>query len=164
MHGHEGGCLHWQIKADRMGRRKRKTQHRGHYCWSCDRYRVNERFCGRGHARHLCHDCARLGQEELAYRQHVRNIQRCLTYDGRVRRKRRRFIEQFLGHEDLRLRAWAVALLTGIPVGADDDDFIDEQNELLDDDAIVFLNGPFQRSFIGRFTDAPYNAIREERK
>jgi hypothetical protein len=33
--------------------------------------RPNERFSGRGHARHLCKECAKLGQEELAYRQAV---------------------------------------------------------------------------------------------
>ncbi|HQU42561.1 MAG TPA: hypothetical protein PK867_07095 [Pirellulales bacterium] len=105
-----------------MSRRKRKTHYRGHYCWSCDRYRANERFSGRGHARHLCRECAKLGPEELSYRQHVRNIERCLTYEGLVRRKRRSFVEQFLGHDDLRLRAWAEELLTGVPLDAEDDD------------------------------------------
>lgn len=100
-----------------MGRRKKKRQ--GHYCWSCDRYKPNERFSGRGHARHLCRECAKLGAAELSYRQHVRNIERCLNYDGTVRRKHRNFIQQFLGHGDLRLRAWADQLLTGI--GLDDD-------------------------------------------
>lgn len=98
-----------------MGRRKRNTHHRGHYCWSCDCYCANERFSGRGHARHVCRDCAKLGAEELSYRQHLRNIERCLTDDGIVRRKHRKFVEQFLGHEDLRLKAWADERLTGMP-------------------------------------------------
>ena len=48
--------------------------------------RANERFSGRGHAHHLCKDCAKLGKEELAYRQEIRNIDRLLDWDGLIRR------------------------------------------------------------------------------
>jgi hypothetical protein len=119
-----------------MGRRKRREHRHGHYCWACDRCRANERFSGRGHARHLCRDCAKLGTDELTYRQHLRDIERCLTYDGIVRRKCRRFVERFLGHEDLRLRAWVDVLLTGIEMGAEDNERIDEPSDLFDDDQI----------------------------
>ena len=44
-----------------------------------------ERFSGRGHARHLCRDCAKLDQADLEYRQHIRNIERTLDWDGRIR-------------------------------------------------------------------------------
>jgi len=46
--------------------------------------RANEKFSGRGQARHLCKDRARLGEEELAYRQSIRNLERLLTWDGRI--------------------------------------------------------------------------------
>ena len=95
---------------------KRKRKRQGHYCWACDRYRANERFSGHGHSRHLCRECAKLGRAELGYRQAVRNIERCIRWTDHVPRKRRRFVQQFLGHEDLRLRAWAEELLTGMPV------------------------------------------------
>ena len=36
-----------------------KKQQRGHYCRICGRQRANERFSGRGHARHICRDCER---------------------------------------------------------------------------------------------------------
>ena len=104
-----------------MGRRKGKKHRHGHYCWSCDRYRPNERFSGRGHARHLCRECSKLGAEELTYRQHVRNIERCLTWEGTVRRTCRKVVERFLGHQDLRLRAWAEELLNGLPLDDADD-------------------------------------------
>src|SRR5208282_2570865 len=61
-----------------------RKRYRGHYCWSCGRVRANEKFSGRGHARHLCKDCARLGKEELAYRQEIRNLERLLGYQGHV--------------------------------------------------------------------------------
>jgi len=41
-----------------MSRKKRqKRRLPGHYCWACDRRQPNEKFSGRGHARHLCRDC-----------------------------------------------------------------------------------------------------------
>jgi hypothetical protein len=87
-----------------MGRRKKC---RGHFCWCCGRVRANERFSGRGHARHLCKDCAKLGKEELAYRQAVRNIDRLLDWNGVVRRKQRKSFEHFLSHPDARVRRYA---------------------------------------------------------
>ena len=35
----------------------------GHYCWVCGRTRANEKFSGKGYARHTCKDCARLPRE-----------------------------------------------------------------------------------------------------
>jgi hypothetical protein len=116
-----------------MGRRKRKKRHTGHYCWSCDRYRANERFSGRGHGRHLCRECAKLGSAELHYRQTVRNIERWMAYQSTVPRKRRGFVQQLLGHEDLRLRAWAEELLTGVPLDAQDEYEEIEPDDLFDE-------------------------------
>ncbi len=91
-----------------MSRRKHgKSRQPGHYCWACDRRRRNEKFSGRGHARHLCRDCAKLGSEELAYRQACRNLERCVTWEGVIPRKRRKAFEQFLHHRDSRIRALA---------------------------------------------------------
>jgi hypothetical protein len=36
-----------------------QKQRRGHYCHVCCRYRANEKFSGKGHARHICKDCER---------------------------------------------------------------------------------------------------------
>ncbi len=69
--------------------------------------RPNERFSGRGHARHVCHECAKLGPEELAYRQGVRNIDRLLGPFGGVPRKHRKAFEAFLAHPNPRLREYA---------------------------------------------------------
>ncbi|NUQ05114.1 MAG: hypothetical protein HUU31_14610 [Anaerolineae bacterium] len=38
-----------------MTRGKKKVA--GHYCRICGRHRANEKFGGRGHARHICKDC-----------------------------------------------------------------------------------------------------------
>lgn len=84
----------------------RKRQN-GHYCWACDRWRANEKFSGQGHARHLCKDCARLGKEELAYRQAIRNLERLATWEGIIPRKRRGQFRKYLAHADERVRARA---------------------------------------------------------
>jgi len=91
---------------------KRRKHRRGHFCWSCGRTRANEKFSGRGHARHLCKDCARLGKEELAYRQTVRNLERLLTWDGRIPRRNREQFRKYLNHKDERVRAYACRIET----------------------------------------------------
>ena len=65
-----------------MSRKKRKRKQPGHFCWVCGRQRPNEKFSGRGHARHVCRECAKLGADELAYRQALRNLERCMTWEG----------------------------------------------------------------------------------
>jgi len=79
----------------------------GHYCWVCGRQRPNERFSGKGHSKHICQDCSKLGAEELAYLQNVRNLERCVTWEGFIRRKQRAEFETFLQHDDPRVRAMA---------------------------------------------------------
>ena len=37
---------------------KRPPKRRGHYCWACGRHRANEKFSGKGHAKHICKECA----------------------------------------------------------------------------------------------------------
>ena len=87
--------------------KNRKSKQPGHYCWACDRRRPNEKFSGRGHARHLCKDCAKLASEELAYRQACRNLERCVTWEGIIPRKRRKSFQGFLNDDDPRIREMA---------------------------------------------------------
>jgi ribosome-binding protein aMBF1 (putative translation factor) len=46
------------------------AREKGHYCHVCGRYRANEKFSGKGHARHICKDCAR--EQKAAARQRRR--------------------------------------------------------------------------------------------
>jgi len=86
---------------------KKRANQPGHFCWCCQQRRPNERFSGGGHARHLCRDCAKLGADELAYRQGVRSVDRLLTWEGRIRRRQRQNFERFLYHENERIRSYA---------------------------------------------------------
>jgi hypothetical protein len=87
-----------------------QKRHNGHYCWACDRRRANEKFSGRGHARQLCKDCARLGKEELAYRQAIRDMEQLVTWEGVVPRKKRQQFQKYLEHENERVRAYALEI------------------------------------------------------
>jgi hypothetical protein len=69
--------------------------------------RANEKFSGRGHARHLCKDCVRLGTEELAYRQAIRDLDRLVTWEGFIPRKKRQQFCKYLEHENERVRGYA---------------------------------------------------------
>ena len=89
---------------------KRKKRYRGHYCWCCGRIRPNEQFSGKGHARHLCKACARLGVEELTYRQGLRNLERCMDMSTIIPRKHRDTFNRFLTHKDPRIRTAARAM------------------------------------------------------
>jgi hypothetical protein len=90
------------------------SKRRGHFCWSCGRTRPNERFSGKGHARHICKDCQKLGAEELAYRQAVRNIDRMIQWEtGRVKRKQRESFARFLRHPNERIRQYAGSVAAG---------------------------------------------------
>jgi hypothetical protein len=55
----------------------------------------------------LCKECARLGKDELAYRQAVRNLERLVTWEGIIPRKKREQFRKYLGHKDERVRARA---------------------------------------------------------
>lgn len=47
---------------------------RGHYCKVCGRYRANEKFTGKGHAAHICKDCAKLPPEEKAKQETLKRL------------------------------------------------------------------------------------------
>jgi len=90
----------------------------GHYCWSCNRVLANEKFSGQGHARHLCRDCARLGKDELAYRQAIRDLERLVTQEGTIPRKKQQHFRRFLEHVDQRVRSYAQKIeAAGVPEG-----------------------------------------------
>jgi hypothetical protein len=90
-----------------MAKKRNRVRRNGRFCWCCGRMRPNERFSGKGHARHLCRECSKLGREELEYRQRVRDIDRLLTWDGMVRRKNRKAFARFLRDANPRVREYA---------------------------------------------------------
>jgi hypothetical protein len=72
--------------------------------------RPNEKFSRAGHARHLCKNCSRLGASELQHRQDGRNLERLITREGVIGRKKRKAFNRFLEHPDPRIRRYAEEL------------------------------------------------------
>lgn len=70
----------------------------------------NEKFSGSGHAQHLCRECSKLGNSELQYRQDLRNLERLVTWEGIIGRKRRNAFNGFLKHPDPRISRHAEEL------------------------------------------------------
>jgi hypothetical protein len=74
----------------------------------------NERFTGAGHRAHVCRPCRRLGSEELAARQALRNIDQALGQRGVFREAQRPMLEGLLSHSDERVRLRAASALASI--------------------------------------------------
>jgi hypothetical protein len=123
----------------------------GHYCWVCDRVRAHEKFSGSGHSRHICKDCNKLGSEELLYRQHIRNIDRCRGFGGGIQRKQRIAFGRFLTHIDPRVRDYALQIKQEMDRqrdtwNADIDKHDHDLHEcVLTDDDMIFMDLPDRR-------------------
>ena len=59
------GAFPGSWKCNRRKMAKHRKSH-GHYCKVCGQYRANEKFSGKGHAAHICKDCAKLSPAQRA--------------------------------------------------------------------------------------------------
>jgi len=84
----------------------KRKQRRGRYCYLCGRHRPNEAFSGKGHARHLCKECARLPREERE-RIEVGGELWGYWFQSRISPKNLRRLEALESHTDTELRATA---------------------------------------------------------
>lgn len=50
-----GTDLEKEVRIESYGEEEEKQQ--GHYCRICGDYKANEKFSGKGHARHICKSC-----------------------------------------------------------------------------------------------------------
>lgn len=55
---------------------KKKKKHQGHYCRICGEYKANEKFSGKGHARHICKQCQSLPEDVKADRVRCNEVER----------------------------------------------------------------------------------------
>ncbi len=82
-----------------------------HYCHVCERHRANERFSGRGHARHICRDCQRLPAAELANLQALRDLSDFFYRQSRISERNVKRLHVLAGSDDPEIAAQANALL-----------------------------------------------------
>ncbi|MBR2767497.1 MAG: hypothetical protein IKD68_01050 [Solobacterium sp.] len=63
----------------------------GHYCIVCGRRRPNEKFSGKGHARHICRDCQKLTAEK---KEEILLINKIWNTAAHMNRKNRSWLEE----------------------------------------------------------------------
>jgi hypothetical protein len=106
--------------------------------------RANEKFSGRGHARHLCKDCAQLGDAELKYRQAVHDLERITRYNGSLSRRNRRLLSGYLKHEDQRVRDYALRIEIDSALAAAEARLLDDLDACLQELALEGCIGPVE--------------------
>lgn len=65
----------------------------GHYCKVCGEYKANEKFSGKGHASHICKECAKLPPEAQAEQM---TLNRLHTLPWRLSKEQRRWLNNRL--------------------------------------------------------------------
>ena len=83
----------------------------GHYCRPCGRTRANEKFSGKGHARHIWKDCQRLPRAELFRNENLDEIDGYLRGQSVISRKNLDRLAQLAGCEDPGVRECAAVVL-----------------------------------------------------
>lgn len=65
--------------------------HRGHYCKICGRVLPNEKFSGKGHANHICKECAKLPVEK---RNEMIAVNRIMGLPFRLKKEQKNWLEK----------------------------------------------------------------------
>ena len=63
----------------------------GHYCRICGRRRPNEKFSGKGHATHICKDCAKMPVEQ---RNEIQTVNRIYSLPFRLKKDQKKWLEE----------------------------------------------------------------------
>jgi len=64
---------------------------KGHFCRICGEYRANEKFSGKGHAQHICKECAKLPAEK---RNEIQTVTRLLNLPFQLSKDQRTWLEK----------------------------------------------------------------------
>ncbi|TYQ15264.1 UNVERIFIED_CONTAM: hypothetical protein Cloal_1698 [Acetivibrio alkalicellulosi] len=88
----------------------KKKRFKGHYCKVCDSYIANERFSGKGHARHICKKCSKLPIEEQHEQINLNRIFSLYRYSN-LSKVNRIKLEKFLGNKSKKVREAAREML-----------------------------------------------------
>ncbi|MBI5015410.1 MAG: hypothetical protein HZB55_07950 [Deltaproteobacteria bacterium] len=81
----------------------------GHNCHVCGRHRPNEKFSGRGHARHVCQDCARRPKAGREREEIEEELWGC-WFQSNLSKKNLVRLEALESHRDAEIRTWASLL------------------------------------------------------
>ena len=95
-----------------------------HYCKICGRSRPNEKFSGKGHAQHICKECAKLPQSK---RNEMETINRLMDLPFRLSKANRMWLEKMRKDEREEVRsaaewAWQSRFAPADVSGEEDED------------------------------------------
>ncbi len=99
-----------------------------HNCKICGEYKSNEKFSGKGHAQHICKECAKLPQEEKNERL---AMNRLISLPFRLSREQRKWLEKMLKDKRDNVRSTAEWAYKARFVRSAEPD--EEQNDKWDD-------------------------------
>lgn len=91
-----------------MGKKKR---YRGHYCKVCACILPNEKFSGKGHAKHICKECSKLTEEEQKEEIALNKIYRLCGYMN-LSKVNRKMLEAYLESSSAKIRLAAQKVLS----------------------------------------------------
>ncbi len=77
---------------------------RGHFCKICGEYKANEKFSGKGHAAHICKQCAKLPIEK---RNEMQTVNRLLNLPFRLSKEQRSWLEKMRKSQSEEIRGAA---------------------------------------------------------
>ena len=77
---------------------------RGHFCKICGDYKANEKFSGKGHAAHICKQCAKLPIEK---RNEMQTVNRLLNLPFRLSKEQRSWLEKMRKSQSEEIRGAA---------------------------------------------------------
>lgn len=92
-----------------------------HYCKICGRYRPNEKFSGKGHAAHICKECAKI---PLDKRNEMETINHINTISPWMSKKEREWLQKMTKdkRENVRLAAESAWKSLSAPIPYEEDD------------------------------------------
>lgn len=117
----------------------KKKGFRGHYCYVCGRILANERFSGKGHAKHICKMCSKLPMEVKRENADLNKIYKLARFSN-LSKENRKMLTKFVASGDTeKVRLEAKEMLECFSKAFIDESLMDESlmDEDEDDEAIT---------------------------
>ena len=87
--------------------KKKKKRYRGHYCYVCGEIKANEKFSGKGHAKHICKKCWKLPPEEKHREATKTKLDHLLKYGPSLSKQNKDLLNKALRSSDPEIREYA---------------------------------------------------------
>ena len=84
----------------------KKKLYQGHYCYVCGEIKANEKFSGKGHAKHICKECCKLAPEEKDRKVLKTKLDHLLDY-GQLSKQNKEFLNNTLHSKDPIIKEYA---------------------------------------------------------